>query len=72
MRRALQVVAVLNADVKGEAANPSFALERAVQARTVRGEAHAALIQRIRGADSNGPVWFLPALSGLVRLQSSR
>jgi DNA polymerase III delta subunit len=31
MRRALQVVAVLNADVKGEAANPSFALERAVQ-----------------------------------------
>ena len=31
MRRALQVVAGLNADVKGEATNPSFALERAVQ-----------------------------------------
>ncbi|HEY7009756.1 MAG TPA: DNA polymerase III subunit delta [Jatrophihabitantaceae bacterium] len=40
MRRALRVVAVLNADVKGEAANPAWALERAVrtlaQARAVR------------------------------------
>ncbi|HZZ96155.1 MAG TPA: DNA polymerase III subunit delta, partial [Jatrophihabitantaceae bacterium] len=38
VRRALGVVAVLNADVKGEAANPAWALERAVrqlaQART--------------------------------------
>jgi DNA polymerase-3 subunit delta len=31
MRRALHVVADLNADVKGEAANPAWALERAVQ-----------------------------------------
>jgi DNA polymerase-3 subunit delta len=32
MRRALRVVAVLNADVKGEAASPAWALERAVRA----------------------------------------
>jgi DNA polymerase III subunit delta len=31
MRRALRAVAVLNADVKGEAANPGWALERAVR-----------------------------------------
>ena len=31
VRRALGVVAVLNADVKGEAANPAWALERAVR-----------------------------------------
>jgi DNA polymerase-3 subunit delta len=31
VRRALRVVAVLNADVKGEAANPGWALERAVR-----------------------------------------
>jgi DNA polymerase-3 subunit delta len=30
MRQALHVVAVLNADVKGEAASPGWALERAV------------------------------------------
>ncbi len=40
MRRALQAVAVLNADVKGEAANPNWALERALlelsRARSVR------------------------------------
>jgi DNA polymerase-3 subunit delta len=41
MRRALRTVATLNADVKGEAANPAWALERAVRrladARAVRG-----------------------------------
>jgi DNA polymerase-3 subunit delta len=41
VRRALQVVAGLNADVKGEAADASYALERAVRsltaARTARG-----------------------------------
>jgi DNA polymerase-3 subunit delta len=40
MRRALRTVATLNADVKGEAANPAWALERAVrrlaEARAVR------------------------------------
>jgi DNA polymerase-3 subunit delta len=40
VRRALRAVAVLNADVKGEAANPGWALERAVhtlaEARAVR------------------------------------
>lgn len=40
MRRALRAVAVLNADVKGEAASPAWALERAVRtlaaARAVR------------------------------------